>query len=85
MLKYFSDRRNCWQIETKTKSFIVCAGTVGAKKEWMTYIERCVEDYLRRRELERSKVHAAVLMPNNQSTECMQCKIQFDFVRRRVS
>ena len=40
--------KNGWLIRTSTKSFAVYAPTDNGKTEWMTYINKCIEDLLKK-------------------------------------
>lgn len=76
--------RNGWLIRTMTKSFVVYAATSTEKQEWMAHINKCVEDLLRKSGKKPVENHAAVWVPDNEATICMNCKkTQFTMIVRR--
>ncbi|KAK7077988.1 hypothetical protein SK128_024913 [Halocaridina rubra] len=76
--------RNGWLIKTPTKSFAVYAATATEKTEWMAHINKCVTDLLRKSGKKAAETHAAVWVPDNDTTVCMHCKkSQFTLINRR--
>ena len=76
--------KNGWLICTQGKSFIVYAADAGEKKEWMTHIEKCTQDLLKKTGKQAKGEHAAVWVVDNDATICMQCKkSQFGVINRK--
>jgi hypothetical protein len=77
------DSRNGWLIKTRTKSFAVYAATPTEKSEWMSHIERCVQELIKNGKLP-AKDHAAVWVPDSEANKCMCCQsTHFSVVQRR--
>lgn len=76
--------RNGWLIKTPTKSFAVYAATATEKSEWMAHINKCVSDLLRKSGKKAAENHAAVWVPDSDTSICMHCKkTQFTLINRR--
>ncbi|XP_053569135.1 pleckstrin homology domain-containing family F member 2-like [Bombina bombina] len=78
------DIRNGWLIKTPTKSFAVYAATAMEKSEWMSHINKCVYDLISGSGKTPNSEHAAVWIPDSETSICMRCqKVKFTPVNRR--
>ncbi|XP_053203773.1 pleckstrin homology domain-containing family F member 2-like [Panonychus citri] len=73
-----------WQIKTPNKSFTVYAANKTEKQEWITHIDKCVNDLLKRTGKKPTNIHAAVWVPDTETDVCMHCRVNyFSFINRR--
>ncbi|CAB4069520.1 Pleckstrin homology domain-containing family F member 2,Pleckstrin homology domain-containing family F member 1 homolog,Uncharacterized protein ZK632.12,Pleckstrin homology domain-containing family F member 1 [Lepeophtheirus salmonis] len=77
--------RNGWLICTRGKSFAVYAATAKEKDDWMSHIQRCIDDLLSSSGKKKpSDEHAAVWIPDSEAHSCMVCnKSHFTVLNRR--
>ncbi|XP_040574092.1 pleckstrin homology domain-containing family F member 2 isoform X2 [Lepeophtheirus salmonis] len=76
--------RNGWLICTRGKSFAVYAATAKEKDDWMSHIQRCIDDLLSSSGKKPSDEHAAVWIPDSEAHSCMVCnKSHFTVLNRR--
>lgn len=75
---------NAWVIRTPTKSFVVFAASKTEKQQWMSHINTCINELLKKTGGIPSKEHAAVWVPDNDAGKCMVCKeTKFSLLNRR--
>jgi len=76
--------KNGWLICTRGKSFAVYAATATEKQEWMAHINKCIDDLIRKSGKKPADSHAAVWIPDNETSKCMHCKtVEFTMFNRR--
>ncbi|OQR77323.1 pleckstrin homology domain-containing family F member 2-like [Tropilaelaps mercedesae] len=79
-----SDLSHGWVIRTPTKSFVVYAASKKEKQQWMTHINTCINELLKKTGKHPSKEHAAVWVPDADAGKCMVCKeTKFTLLNRR--
>ncbi|CAD5120926.1 DgyrCDS9481 [Dimorphilus gyrociliatus] len=78
--------QNAWQIKSAQKSFTVFAATATEKSEWMSHISQCVKDLLSKEPNHHdddSLEESPVWVPDNKTTECFGCQVNFTTFNRR--
>lgn len=74
-----------WQIISPSKSFTVYAATSLEKSEWISHINKCVNDLINKYGRKMAEVEPSpVWVPDNATPTCMHCrKSEFTILNRR--
>lgn len=77
--------RNGWQIISPKKSFTVYAATAQEKMEWMAHINRCVQELVSKRGINKDpQDDSPVWIPDSEANKCMVCnKAEFTVLNRK--
>jgi hypothetical protein len=77
--------RNGWQIISPSKSFTVYAATATEKSEWMSHINKCIQDLMTKHGRKSLAADPSpVWVPDSDAQVCMHCrKSEFSVINRR--
>ncbi|XP_014289849.1 pleckstrin homology domain-containing family F member 2-like [Halyomorpha halys] len=75
---------NGWIIKTPAKSFTVYSATPLEKEEWMSFIQRFINNIRQKNGKKNIEAFAAVWVPDTEAEFCMCCRIsEFSVINRR--
>uniref|UniRef100_H2Z1X7 FYVE-type domain-containing protein n=1 Tax=Ciona savignyi TaxID=51511 RepID=H2Z1X7_CIOSA len=78
--------KNGWLIISTSKSFAVYAQTAMEKQEWLTHMNRCIEEEKKKSgpSIDVTEQFAPAWVPDSEAEECMRCKkTRFTALQRR--